>query len=149
MRINLPLIQQEKAYTCLPACLRIVFQYLGVSLPEGDIAAACNTTETGTTLADAVHAINLFGFNATRIQNATLQDLIHHLSHNEPVIVLIDVEHLPYGDFGTHAVTVCGFEGDKILYVDTALGREVRLDLVTFLRTWRSRGYTGIVVHRR
>ena len=31
---------------------------------------------------------------------------MHYLSHNEPIIVLVGVEHLPYGDFGTHAVTV-------------------------------------------
>ncbi|HIE30184.1 TPA: hypothetical protein EYP66_23210 [Candidatus Poribacteria bacterium] len=64
MRINLPPIQQEKSYTCLPACLRIVL----------------------------------------------------------------------HGDFGTHAVTVCGFDGDEILYLDTALGQKVRLDIMIFLR---------------
>ena len=131
MKINLPPIQQEKPYTCLPACLRIVLHYLGISLTEEEIADACNTTEAGTTLTDAVHAVHSLGFNATRIQNATLEDLMHYLNHNEPVIVLVGVEHLPYGDFGTHAVTVCGFEGDEILYIDTALGQEVRLDVMT------------------
>ncbi len=149
MKINLPPIQQEKNYTCLPACLRIVLHYSGTSLTEEDIADACKTTEAGTTLADAVHAVHSFGFNATRIQNATLEDLMHYLNHNEPVIVLVSVEHLPYGDFGTHAVIVCGFEGDEILYIDTALGQEVRLDVITFLGAWRSRGRKGIVVHSK
>ena len=149
MKINLPPIQQEKDYTCLPACLRIVLNYLGTSFQEEDVADACNTTEAGTTLADAVHAVHSLGFNATRIQNATLEDLMHYLNHNKPVIVFVGVEHLPYGDFGTHAVTVCGFEGDEILYIDTALGQEVRLDVMIFFRAWRSRGRRGIVVHRR
>lgn len=147
MRIDLPTIQQEKTYTCLPACLRIVLRYLGTSLTEEDIANACNTTKAGTTLDDAIHAVHLLGFNATRIQNATLEDLIHYLNYNEPVIVLVGVEHLPYGDFGTHVITVCGFEGDEIIYIDTALGQKVRLDVMTFLRAWRSRGRRGIVVH--
>ena len=149
MKINLPPVEQEKTYTCLPACLRIVLHYLGTSLTEEEIANACNTTEAGTTLADAVHAVHSLGFNATRIQNATLEDLMHYLNHNEPVIVLVGVENLPYGDFGTHAVTVCGFDGDEILYIDTALGQEIRLDVITFLRAWRSRGSIGIVVHSR
>ena len=160
MKIDLQPMQQEKPYTCLPACLRIVLHYLGVSLTEEEIADECNTNEAGTTLADAVHAVHSLGFNATRIQNATLEDLIHCLNHNEPVIVLVGVEHLPYGDFGTHAVTVCslrspttssygGFEGDEIFCIDTALGQEVQLDVMIFLRAWRSRGRRGIVVHSR
>jgi ABC-type bacteriocin/lantibiotic exporter with double-glycine peptidase domain len=149
MKINLPPIRQEKTYTCLPACLRIVLHYLGTSLTEEEIANECNTTEAGTTLANAIHAVHSLGFNTTRIQNATLEDLMHYLSHNKPVIVLVGVEHLPYGDFGTHAVIVCGFEGDEVLYIDTALGREVRLDVITFLKAWRSRGRIGIVVHSR
>jgi len=76
-------------------------------MTEEEIACACNTTKAGTTLADAVHTIRSLGFDATRIQNATLEDLMHYLSHNKPVIVLVGVEHLPYGDFGTHAVTIC------------------------------------------
>ena len=83
--------------------------------------------------------------------------LMHYLNHNEPVIVLVGVEHLPYGDFGTHAVTICslrspttssygGFENDEILYIDTAFGQEVRLDIMIFLRAWHSRGRRGIVV---
>ncbi len=149
MKINLPLIQQEKTYTCLPACLRMVLCYLGTSLTEEEIADACHTTQAGTTLADAVHAVHVLGLHATRIENATMEDLMHYLRHNEPVIVFVGVEHLPYGDFGTHAVTVCGFEVDEILYVDTALRQEVRLDVVTFLSAWRSRGRSGIVVHSR
>jgi len=85
MKINLPSIQQEKTYTCLPACLRTVLRYLGTSLTEEDIANACNTTKAGTTLDDAVHAVHSLGFNATGIQNGTLEDLMHYLNHNEPV----------------------------------------------------------------
>ena len=129
-------------------------------MTEKDISDACNTTKTGTTLVDAVHAVHSLGFNATRIQSATLEDLMRYLSNNEPVIVFVGVEHLPYGDFGTHAVTVCslrspttssygGFEGDEIFCIDTALGQEVQLDVMIFLRAWRSRGRRGIVVHSR
>jgi len=58
VKIDLQPIQQEKPYTCLPACLRIVLHYLGVSLTEEEIADECNTTEVGTTLTDAVHAVH-------------------------------------------------------------------------------------------
>ncbi len=47
MKINLPPVEQEKTYTCLPACLRIVLHYLGTPLTEEEIANACNTTEAG------------------------------------------------------------------------------------------------------
>jgi len=50
MKIDLLPTKQEKSYTCLPACLKIVLHHLRFSFKESEIANACNTTRAGTTI---------------------------------------------------------------------------------------------------
>ncbi len=148
MKLDVPLLRQSSPSTCLPACLRIVFRYFGVELSEDDLSDACGTTQAGTTLANATRGVRGLGLDAARIEQGTLEDLLYYLIHGEPVIAFLGVEHLPYGDLGSHAVVVCGMERDHIVYVDPAHGREVSLDPLAFLRAWRARRGRGIVVQR-
>ena len=148
MKIDLPLLKQEAPHTCLPACLRIVMRYLDEDLSEGDIAGACRTTLAGTTVANAAHGAHALGFGATTVSASTLDDLLHYLDRNEPPVVLLGLEHLPYGDHGTHAVVVCGLDGNQVTYVDPASGREMQLSAMAFLRSWRSRQAIGLVLYR-
>ncbi len=68
------------------------------------------------------------------------------LSHGHPVIVFLEVSNLPYGVTGAHAVVICGFENGEIIYMDPSLGREVTLDLATFLHAWASMDNQGILI---
>jgi predicted double-glycine peptidase len=62
----------------------------------------------------------------------------------------LGAEHLSYaGDRTSHAVVVCGLEGENVIFVDPALGKELHLDSVTFYKAWTSRGRSGLVVTRR
>jgi len=56
-------------------------------------------------------------------------------------------EQLPYGKSGAHAVVICGFEKNEVLYIDPALGREMSLDLLTFFKAWESLGRAGLVIY--
>jgi len=74
--------------------------------------------------------------------------LLKCLSSGHPIIVFLEVSDLPYGGTGAHGVVVCGFEDGKIIYMDPSLGREVTLDLVTFLRAWGRMDNQGILIFR-
>jgi len=96
-----------------------------------------------------LHAIQSFGFNVTQINDGMLDDLFLSIVDGEPVIVMIGVEHLSYGDFGTHAVIVNGFEDNNIIFVDPGLGQEIRMNIINFLKVWQSRGKKGIIIHHQ
>lgn len=63
------------------------------------------------------------------------------------MIVVLGAEHLPYGDFGSHAVVVIGFEGNNVILIEPAFGKELRIDMLEFLKAWQSRGKNGIIIH--
>ena len=149
MKIEISPLKQETDYTCLPTCIRTIINYFGTNVPENEIAGACHTTKAGTRLRDAAIAIKSYGFEITQIQDGTMDELFQSIHDQEPVIVILGVEHLPYGDFGTHAVVVNGFEGADIIYADPALGKEMRMNMLSFLNAWQSRGKKGIIIHRR
>lgn len=148
MKINANAFQQETDYTCLPACIRIVLNFFGDGKPEKEIASACHTAKAGTRFRDAVHAIRSYGYEVTQIQDGSLDELFTSILNKEPVIVVLGAEHLSYGDFGSHAVVVIGFQGRNITIIEPAFGKEIQMDLLEFLKAWQSRGKKGIIMHR-
>jgi len=149
MKIKAKAFQQETDYTCLPACIRIVLNFFGDEKPEKEIASACHTTNAGTRFRDAVHAIRSVGYEVTQIQDGSLDELFTSILNKEPVIVALGAEHLPYGDFGSHAVVIIGFEGNNAVLIEPAFGKEIKIDLLEFLKAWQSRGKKGIIIHQQ
>ncbi len=147
MKIKIKAFKQETDYTCLPACIRIIMNHFGDEIPENEIAAICGTTKAGTRLRNAVDAIRSFGYEVTQILDGSLDELFTSVLNKEPVIVILGAEHLFYGDFGSHAVVVIGFEGKNIILIEPALGKELQMDMLEFLKAWQSRGKKGIIIH--
>ncbi|MCP4168859.1 MAG: hypothetical protein GY759_23585 [Chloroflexi bacterium] len=57
--------RQEHPHTCLPACARIVLQYLGHEHTESELASAFTTIEVlGIRPEDAVQGIENLGYRA-------------------------------------------------------------------------------------
>jgi len=48
IKLKVPYFKQEKWYTCGPACLRMLLACFDVTTSEGELVAACGTTELGT-----------------------------------------------------------------------------------------------------
>jgi ABC-type bacteriocin/lantibiotic exporter with double-glycine peptidase domain len=147
MKIDLIPLPQEKTNTCLPAAIRIVLHHFGADFPEEQIAQACKTRKRGTNLEHAADGIKTLGFKAIHFEQSDLPQIIDYLNKNIPVIVALDVEQLPYGDFGFHAVVVNELEGNIVSFVDPALGKETSLDLLTFFKSWHSLGRSGLVIY--
>jgi ATP-binding cassette subfamily B protein len=150
MKIDVPVFPQETPSTCLPACVRIVLSYYAQEHSEENIAAACQANRRGARFEHAVKFIRSLGFEVTHLKEGGMHDLFDHVAANQPIIVALGAEHLPYaGDRTSHAVVVCGLEGDKVIFIDPALGKEVQLDSMTFYKAWTSRGRSGLVVTQR
>lgn len=147
MKIKIKALKQEKDHTCLPACIRTVLNYYHAEFSELEIATKCKTKASGTRIPDAIGTIESFNFPVSYLEDSTLDDIFESIIRKQPVIVFLGVEHLPYGDFGSHAVVVIGFEDDQIIFIDPAPGREIRLNLLDFFKAWQSRGNKAIIIH--
>ncbi len=150
MKIELPCLRQEQDYTCVPTCIRIVLHRLGVALSETEICAACKTTPLGNDLDEAAQGVTLLGFNAVKLKGVVFDDIIRFIQQRQPVIVFVNVKHLPYGGLGgTHAVVVNSLEEQDVSFIDPARGEEITVVMDTFLKAWRARGCRALVIEPR
>ena len=123
MKLEIPTYKQKRPYTCLPGCIRSVLGYLGVERTEEEIVEACGTTKFGTSPDRAAAGVRALGCEALCFEEGSLDFLIERLCQGLPTIVFLKVSELPYGSAGIHAGVVCGFEEEKVVYLDPGLGR--------------------------
>ena len=116
---------------------------------EEEIVEACGTTKLGTSPGQAVGGVRVLGCEALGFEEGSLDFLIERLGQGLPTIVFLKVSELPYGSGGIHAGVVCGFEEEKVVYLDPGLGREVLLGMNVFLKAWQSLSSTGMIIWKR
>lgn len=73
MKLDLPIHQQTRPYTCLPACIKMVLGFIGIEMAEDEIAQACKTTGAGTLPRNAVAGIRTIGHQALAFEDGTLE----------------------------------------------------------------------------
>lgn len=137
--LRLPHFNQERAYTCTPACVRMVLAFFGHERSAGDLAHLLGTTPRGTLLRDLVR-LEALGMHVV-IGTGALDDLRRVLPAGIPMIVSVDTLHLPRHSLqGIHTVVVAGAT-DRDDYIHDPWwqsGPDV-LPLVQFERAWRQR----------
>jgi ABC-type bacteriocin/lantibiotic exporter with double-glycine peptidase domain len=148
MKIDLPLLAQEKDYSCVPACIRIALKHLGHEHTESEVCKACKTSDRGTSQNQAAAGIEEMGFEVSKLKDEPFDVIAQFLNHGMPVIVLLDVHQLPYAKdkAGLHAVVVNGFDGHHVSFIDPARAEEIEFPLNTFLRAWEECGSLGLVI---
>ncbi|HEY86212.1 MAG TPA: C39 family peptidase [Chloroflexi bacterium] len=115
--LPIPHYKQLGDYNCLPACARMVLQYLNRDINEADLAVQLGATAMGTS-----------GSRLLRLQSRTLDVffgpftlplLYDTLDAGVPVIILVSTVFLDYrqDDFA-HAVVVVGYTEQHILVND-------------------------------
>ena len=57
-----PFRKHKTLYSCVPACLHMVFAAHGIDVSEADLRAACDCTLAGTDSLQAVDAARSYGF---------------------------------------------------------------------------------------
>ncbi len=147
MRISVPHFQQETAYTCLPACVRMVLAYLGDEQPERKLAIAFQTTPGWGTLPEHVEAaLTTWGYQVRWFENATLERLEQLQANTFPMIAFLRAVDLPHGTGGLHAVVIVDIDEHCVTCLDPVLDHDLKLDLAEFLRIWARLNHQGMVI---
>ncbi len=84
---RLPFHRQEKPYSCVNACLRMIVEYHGIEITEKELRDRCNTTELGTYANDIISCLEHYGFRA-RLLELDLTELKRYIKEDIfPVLI--------------------------------------------------------------
>lgn len=140
--IDVPYFEQEKYYTCGPACLRMILASNGIIRSEAEIITACNTTKNGTTSTQISAAAHQFNLKASTINNANISDIEQEIEAENPVIVQIDPGYLDGSNNGTgHFIVIVDFQDERIAYHDPNVpdGKIMSCTTESFIMSWNAR----------
>ncbi|HIH61869.1 MAG TPA: C39 family peptidase [Methanobacteriales archaeon] len=124
-------ILQTRNYTCGPAALATVFQKLGISTTEDELAELAGTTEDGTTMQGLLEAAKAKGVNAVSMKLG-----ISELKENMIVYTMVD---------GVGHYTIIGeITSDAIKFADPTAGN-IKLTLQDSREMYT--GYALVINH--
>ena len=147
--LNVTHFKQSKQYTCVPACVRMILDYLGFDLDEERLAEILFTTPRGTT-ASNIARIQGIGVDVV-LRSTSLFDLHNLLREKVPCIVFLWTGNLEYWNIACwHAVVVVGFDEDAIYINDPFFSdapKKVVLD--SFLEAWSHYDFILVEIRKR
>jgi ABC-type bacteriocin/lantibiotic exporter with double-glycine peptidase domain len=149
MTYEIPFHPQEKDYSCVPACLRMVVASSGLDLSEEDLIRLCNCTAQGTSPGNLVSAAIQLGFDKTSQDRLELDDLRGALANGIfPIVWLRTIED-PLAPFPpTHAVVAIRI-GKQVSVRDPAKPEpESRVPRQRFLESWTRAGRLTVLVSK-
>lgn len=114
-------------------------------IPESDLEEVCDTSWLGNISSELVRGVEKLGFEAEEIENVTLDYIVAALRDGVPLIALLDPAVL-YGGlegFG-HFVVITGLEGDKIVYNDPDMDKDLQRDTTEFFKAWEKFSFQGV-----
>lgn len=131
--------RQTYPFSCVPACLKMVLDSLGLEKSEAEIRSYCNCDEGETIPSKAVEAAVKFGFEAYQA-NLVFEELKELISRDlTPIVYLKVSEETNY----LHAVVVYKISKGKAYILDPELG-ERKLSIDQLNNIW-SRGLTIVI----
>ena len=148
--MNVPHFQQEREYSCLAACVRMVLAFYGEYRSEDDLRRLLKTRVTGTSPANVM--LNLPGIGFEALVFDRFQPILRQrISEGTPCIVHIWTDPLPHWqDAVVHAVVVTDIAADTVALndpVQAAPATPVPLD--AFLQAWAATDHTLILITPR
>jgi ABC-type bacteriocin/lantibiotic exporter with double-glycine peptidase domain len=134
MRSKLPFYKQEKSYSCVPACLRMVLAAQGQIVNESELRERCDCTFLGTEALNAVDALRTMGFINSSKCTLRIAELIVELHAGLYPIVFVNL--LPIdGINDPHAIVVTAIDEDEVKVSDPLQGERL-LPRSTFDTAW-------------
>ena len=148
--MNVPHFQQEREYSCLAACVRMVLAFYGNYRSEDDLRRLLKTRVTGTSPANVMLNLPGIGFEAL-IFDGFQTILRQHISEGTPCIVHLWTDPLPHWqDAVVHAVVVTDIAADTVVLNDPVhAGPATPVPLDTFLQAWAATDHTLILITPR
>lgn len=148
IHLDVPIYRQEKDYTCVPSCCKMMLDYLNEnilenpepSLSEDQISEIMNTTISGTRR-NEIHNINKRLTTSkpsvefiAEFKPHTLDDIRKELANGLPVAVWIETGIANY----FHSIVITGIDDVKktITYNDPAYGKEYTISQSQFVMKW-------------
>lgn len=139
-----PFFNQERDYSCAPACLRMVLAALGVHKPEDELRELCDCTFLGTDDLLLAEAARSFGFKAQK-HSMSLVDLKDNVSGG--VLPIVFIRTMLVSDRReTHAVVVFGFSEAGVHIHDPWRGRGIIVREERFVKEWQATHCTTILI---
>jgi len=136
-----PFYPQERDYSCVPACLRMVLAYNGIYKSEDDLIYACGSQRDGTRATALVEAAKGLGFEKTSTERLTIDELRAAVEKGLFPIVYIATPTV-------HSVVVVAI-GDFVEVMDPARPNEDhRIALEIFLEQWGAQHNLAVILRR-
>jgi ABC-type bacteriocin/lantibiotic exporter with double-glycine peptidase domain len=144
MRLKLPFYKQERSYSCVPACLRMVLAAKGCVLSETELRERCDCTFLGTEALKALDALKLMGFSNSRKRTLRIAELIVELNSGLYPIVFVNL--LPIdGVNDAHAMVIIEVDDNEVQVCDPLQGERL-LPRSTFDTAWAMMRNLAILV---
>lgn len=150
-RFKPPIFVQERANSCLAACLRMVLAARGVNRTEAELCAMIQRNpRRGALTTDVVAAAHALGFTASYEvgpHQTTLTDLRDLLAHGVYPIVAVELLYDPqWLRPAQHALVVTEVTSQRVRVHDPWKGQARSFSRTTFERMWGAQDHHTIVI---
>ncbi|MBI4670267.1 MAG: C39 family peptidase [Chloroflexi bacterium] len=145
--MHVPHLEQERDYSCLAACVRMVLAFYGSVHIEAELRALFKTRPGGTSPAQVMWRLPELGFDAY-VETGSQPMLRKHLAAGQPLIVHVWTQPLPYWQQeAIHALVLVELTQESVLAHDPVLPTgPTMIPLDSFLRAWAATDYLTIVI---
>lgn len=119
--IKKPHHKQERSMSCLPACVKMLLDFLGESTEETTLRELLETTDDGTAVISVLELNTSLPDVKVEIYNWSVASLRWYLETNrKPCIVAVRTTALPHWNkiIILHAIVVHGFDNEHLLIND-------------------------------
>jgi len=151
--IKKPHHKQEISTSCLPASVKMLLNFLGISIEEATLRNLLASNKKGTS------AVNVLMLNASipeikaDVYQSSLTQLQNYLeAQRQPCIVGVETIHLLHWNNrgGLHAIVVHGFDDNCVFVNDPYFDdEEFRIPFQEFLLAWAQTGNVLITIEKR
>lgn len=148
--MHVPHFEQERDYSCLAACVRMVLAFYGVARTEAELRTLLKTRPGGTSPVQAMWRLPDIGFDAY-VQTGSRAMLYENLSAGRPCIVHVWTRYLPHWtDEVIHAVVVADMTASNVLIHDPVRSSgPTEVPMEDFIRAWAATDYLVLVIERK
>jgi predicted double-glycine peptidase len=139
MLLQLQHIAQPDDYTCGPASIAMVLQYMGQPVAYERITELCRAhPERGTENDHMVEAIEALGLVPTCITEGGIADLRNALNQDQPIII----NYLNPRSGRGHFAVVIGLDDEHVILADPKNGHGFRLTQADLQSRWHNNDKT-------
>lgn len=138
--IKKPRHKQEKDFSCIPACLKMVLEFFNKTVAEAELRTKLKTKPFGTHIINVLSLKEIYGIQAT-IEFWPLEELKAHLAKfKTPVIALDWTEYLAHWKQNClHSVVVVGFNNEHVIINDPNFDeKEFLIPFDDFINAWQT-----------